>query len=106
MSKQIKQMEMEVIRDHLKDVRDLVVLSITGVDSQEDNKMRLALRKKNIHMHLVKNSLARRVFDDLGMKVTSYWAGPTTLAWGSTSLADLSREFDGLAKKNKKIGIK
>src|SRR4051794_15984771 len=103
MSKQIKQMEMDVIKHTFHDVRDVLVLTIVGVDSQTDNQMRLALRKKKIYMQVVKNSLTRRVFDELGMKVSSCWQGPTTLAWGSNSLSELAREFEGLAKKNKKI---
>jgi ribosomal protein L10 len=64
--------------------------------------MRLALRKKNIRMHVVKNSLARRVFGDLGIQAGDVWAGPTTLAWGSNSIAELSKELEGLVKKNEK----
>ena len=51
-------------------------------------------------------TLARRVFDELGMRVSSYWEGPTTLAWGAGSLAELSRELDTLFKKNDKIKFK
>jgi large subunit ribosomal protein L10 len=106
MSKQIKQMEMDALKKTFQGVRDLLMLSITGVDSQADNAMRLGLRKKKIYMHVVKNSLARRVFDDLGLKTTTPWAGPTTLAWGADSIAELSKEIDALAKKNKKILVK
>src|SRR5438128_10096733 len=102
MSKQIKQMEMDVLRNTFQDVRDLVILSLTGVDSQSDNQMRLALRKKNIRLQVVKNSLAKRVFDELGMKATR-WEGPTLVAWGAGSLSELSRELDAFLKKNTKI---
>jgi large subunit ribosomal protein L10 len=106
MSKQIKQMEMDALKKTFQGVRDLLMLSITGVDSQADNAMRLGLRKKKIYMHVVKNSLARRVFDDLGLKTTTPWNGPTTLAWGADSIAELSKEIEVLAKKNKKIVVK
>jgi len=106
MSKQIKQMEMDTLKKTFQGVRDLLMLSISGVPSQADNAMRLGLRKKKIYMHVVKNSLARLVFDELGLKTTTPWEGPTTLAWGADSIAELSKEIDALAKKNKKIQVK
>jgi large subunit ribosomal protein L10 len=106
MTKQIKQMEMAALEQTFKDVRDLVFLSIQGVDSQTDNQVRLGLRKKNIRLQQVKNSLTRRVFDKLGLKVSQAWEGPTTVAWGAGSVAELSRELDTLFKKNDKVKFK
>jgi large subunit ribosomal protein L10 len=103
MSKQIKQMEMDALKSTFKDVKDMVFLSISGVDSKTDNQLRLGLRKKNIRLQVLKNSLARRVFDELGVKITSAWEKSTTVAWGGASLADLSRELDAIIKKNEKI---
>jgi large subunit ribosomal protein L10 len=103
MSKVIKQMQMDALKGTFQDVRDMVVLSVRGLNSQVDNQLRLNLRKKKIYLHVVKNSLARRVFEELGMKPPApYWEGPTTLAWGGSSLADLSKEIETLAKKNEK----
>jgi large subunit ribosomal protein L10 len=103
MSKQIKQMEMDALKQAFQDVRDLVVLSVSGLNATADNQLRLGLRKKNIRLRVVKNSLARRVFTELGVKTPDqYWEGPTTLVWGASSLADLSKEIDGIAKKNEK----
>src|SRR5262249_39185970 len=106
MSKQIKQMEMDALKATFEGVRDLVVLSIQGLTSQADNQLRLTLRKKKIFVKQVKNSLTHRVFDELGMKVGGPWEGPTTLAWGAGSLAELSRELDTLFKKNDKVKFK
>jgi large subunit ribosomal protein L10 len=102
MSKKIKQMEMDSLKQAVKGVRDLVLLSISKVTCQADNQMRLALRKKNIRMHVVKNSLCRRVFDELGIQLKSPWEGPTTLAWGADSIAELSKELEQYRKKNDK----
>src|SRR5262245_52846937 len=98
MSKQIKQMEMDSLKRTFGEVRDLVVMSMTGINSQADNQLRLALRKKNIRLQVVKNSLTERVFSDLGFKLTgrsAYWNGTTVLAWGGSSIAELSREIEG-----------
>jgi large subunit ribosomal protein L10 len=106
MSKQIKQMEMDALKHTFQEVRDLVVLSVVGMPSQADNQLRLNLRKKNIRLQVVKNTLARRVFTGMGINVTKVWEGPTTLAWGAGSLAELSRELDTLLKKNDKVKFK
>jgi len=106
MSKQIKQMEMDALKQTFQDVRDLVLLSASGINCQADNQMRLDLRKKNIRLQVVKNSLARRVFDEIGIKLGSVWEGPTLLAWGAAGIADLSRTLDTVVKKNNKIKVK
>src|SRR5262249_43059646 len=54
-------------------------------------------------LKMVKNSLARRVFGELGITADRSWQGPTVVAWGSSSLADLSNELNALVKKNDKL---
>ncbi len=100
MSKVIKEMQMDSLRDTFKEVRDLVVLSVTGLNCQADHGLRMALRKKNVRLQVVKNSLTRRVFGEMGIAVgedSPYWAGPTALAWGppGVSIAEVSRAIDG-----------
>src|SRR6516225_9107405 len=106
MSKKIKQMEMDALKTTFDGVRDLVVLSATGIDCQTDNQTRLALRKKNIRLQVVKNSLARRVFTDLGLKLGNIWEGPTIMAWGADSIAELSKALNAFIVKNTKIKVK
>ena len=106
MSKLIKQMEMDDLKKTFQDVRDMVILSASKVSCQEDIQLRATLRKKNIRLKVVKNSLARRVFGELRMAVEKCWEGPTMLAWWSNSLAELSKELDSLTRKNDKIKVK
>jgi large subunit ribosomal protein L10 len=103
MSKQIKQLEMDALKQTFQDVRDMVLLTASGINATVDNQMRLRLRKKNIRLQIVKNSLANRVFGELGLKLDDCWEGPTLVAWGGNSIAELSRELDAVIKKNDKI---
>lgn len=103
MSKMIKKMQMDALRDTFKDVRDMVMIDIVGLDAITENKVRLDLRKKGIRLHQVKNTLARKVFGELGLKIENAWAGSTTIAWGGTSIAGLSKEIEDFAKKNDKV---
>jgi large subunit ribosomal protein L10 len=106
MSKEIKQLEMDSLKQTFRDVKDLVVMTMSRVDCQVDHQMRTTLRKKNVHLKMVKNSIARRIFDDLGIQSARFWDGPTFLAWGSASMADLSKELEALLKKNDKLKVK
>jgi large subunit ribosomal protein L10 len=98
MSKVIKQMEMKALHNTFQDVRDLVVLSIKGLSCQAEHTLRTSLRKKNIRLQMIKNSLTRRVFGELGIHIgeeSPYWQGPTVFAWGGSSAAELGREVQG-----------
>lgn len=104
MSKVIKQMQMDALRSTFGGIRDAVVLSVQGLNCQLDGTLRAVLRKKNIRLQVVKNSLTRRVLDEIGIPIpgdSPVWAGPTTLAWGANSIAELSRAIDDELKKSK-----
>ncbi len=98
MSKFIKQMEMASLKNTFKDVRDLAFLSVKGLAVQGgEAALRSTLRKKKIRLKVVKNSLARRVFSELGLGIgpeSKYWEGPTMLAWGPSSVSELCQEID------------
>ena len=104
MSKVIKQMEMDALRKAFENVRDAVVLSVSGLSCQLEGALRATLRKKNIRLKMVKNSLTRRVLDEVGIHIgeeSPVWKGPTTFAWGANSIAELSRAIDEELKKSK-----
>jgi large subunit ribosomal protein L10 len=97
MSKAIKQMQMDALKETFGGVQDFVVLSISGLNATQENVLRAALRKKKVRLLQVKNSLARIALDGAGVKIpkeSPYWAGTTTFAWGAGSVAELSRSID------------
>jgi len=103
MSKQVKQMQMDALAKAFGGVRDFVVFSASGIDATTENNIRIGLRKKNVTMMTVKNSLMRRVFADSGITLDdATWTGPTTIAWGGESVKDLSREIEKALLKNDK----
>jgi large subunit ribosomal protein L10 len=107
MSKVIKQMQMDALKKDFQGVRDMVMLNVVGLDAIAENKMRLDLRKKGIRLQMVKNSLARRVFGEMGLQAEKAWSGSTTVAWGAGSVAELSKEIETLVKKYaKKMTVK
>jgi ribosomal protein L10 len=103
MSKAIKQMQMDALKQTFGDVKTLVVLSSTKLGAIAENQLRLNLRKKNIRLHQVKNSLAKRVFNDIGIKlVDDVWGGSTVFAWGPESVKELSRDLEAAFKEQTK----
>jgi len=106
MSKLVKQMQMTALAQSLGGVRDMVLLSMTGVPAQVENQMRLSLRKKSIRMQLVKNSLASRVLKDNGIGgLDNFFNGPTVLAWSTAkdaAVSELAKALDEFVKKYSK----
>jgi large subunit ribosomal protein L10 len=99
MSKIIKQMELDALSKTFSGVRDLVLLSSHKVNSQLDFNTRKTLRDKKIRLLMVKNSLARKVFENQGVKIDEkLWTGTTLVAWGADSIKSLSKAVDGLIK--------
>jgi len=108
MSKVIKQMEMDDLRRTFTDVRDLAVLRTERLTSQGEYTLRSNMRKKGIRLRVVKNSLCRRVFRDLGLQVpdeSDYWQKQTVLAWGAGSIAELLRTIDTELRNPKNAGL-
>src|SRR3954467_10300943 len=103
MSKIIKKMQMDSLKANFDGVRDMVFLSVVGLDAITENKVRLDLRKKGIRMQMVKNAIARRVLVDMGFAVENAWGGATTVAWGGSSISDPAKEIEAFAKKNDKF---
>jgi large subunit ribosomal protein L10 len=99
MSKAVKQMEIDALAARFKGVRDLLLLSSDKVGSLLDFTTRKALREKKISLLMVKNTLARKVFESQGVKVDEkLWSGTTLVAWGGDSIKDLSKTVDQLIK--------
>ena len=107
MSKLVKKMMNDDLRQSLAGVSDVLVVSVNGLDGIQSNAMRLALRQKNVRVQVVKNSLAKRILDDLGLaSATQFLDGPSAVAWGSPSIVELAKDITEWAGKLKKLKIK
>jgi large subunit ribosomal protein L10 len=108
MSKAIKQMQMDALKQTLGSVQDFVVLSISGLTAQQDNSLRAALRKQKVRLLQVKNSLARLALEEVGVKIAKespYWVNTTTFAWGTSSAGGLARIIEEQLKNPKTAAI-
>jgi large subunit ribosomal protein L10 len=107
MSKPIKQMIIDDIRRKLGECRDVLVVNSSKLDAMTDNRMRSSLRAKGIHLLQVKNTLARRALEEVGVKsMEQVLAGPSTLIWGGEDIVSLSKEIAKWAREIDKLEIK
>lgn len=107
MSKYVKDLMIDGIQKVIGECREVVVLDVSKVDAVNANRMRLALRQKNIRLLGVKNAVARRALGQIGLSgVGASLVGPSTLAFGGEDIVALSRELSEWAKKIKVMEIK
>lgn len=107
MSKYVKEMMMDQLKTELGDAKSVLILDFKGLDAVSENKLRLDLRKKKIHMRAVKNTLARRVFSEAGINgLDTFLSGPSVAVWGGDGVAELAKEISAQVKKLKKPEIK
>jgi large subunit ribosomal protein L10 len=107
MSKVVKTMVIDAIREELGESRDMLVIDASRLDGVVANRMRIALAAKGVTMLGVKNALANRVLADLGLNgLGGLLKGPTTLVWGGEDIVQLSKEIAKWAKDIDKLQIK
>jgi ribosomal protein L10 len=97
MSKLVKNMLVDDLRSRLDGVGDVIVVSVGRLDAVKTALLRQTLRKKRIHLQLVKNSLARRATAGTPLAPAfSYTEGMLAIAWGAEDVVDLAKELDRL----------
>jgi large subunit ribosomal protein L10 len=107
MSKYVKELMMDQLRSDLDSSRSLLILDLKGLDAIGEHQFRRDLRKKSIRVRALKNSLARRVFSEMGMDgLSRYLEGPSVLVWGGDGIAELAKEVSAQVKTWKKPEIK
>jgi large subunit ribosomal protein L10 len=107
MSKYVKELMMNQLRSDLDGSRSLLILDLKGLEANAEHHLRRDLRKKSIRLRVLKNSLARRVFSDLGMgKLSKFLEGPSAIAWGGDGVAELAKEISTHVKNLKTPVIK
>ena len=107
MSKYVKELMMDQLKSELDGTRSVLILDFKGLDAVAENQLRLTLRRNSIRVRALKNSLARRVFDDLGLGgLSRFLEGPSVAVWGGDGVAELAKEISDQVKKLKKPAIK
>ena len=107
MSKYVKEMMMDQLKTDLDGTRSVLILDLKGLDAVAEYGLRRDLRKKSIRLRVLKNTLARRVFTDMGMDgLSKYLEGPSVVVWGGEGVPELAKEISTQVKNLKKPAIK
>src|SRR4051794_34210850 len=101
MSRTIKEMVTKELTETLRGVNSLVVVQTVGLSGKDDNALRRGLHGKKIQLVAVKNSLARRALNSLGVSaLDSLLQGPSALAWSrDAEIKDIAVELVNWKKK-------
>jgi len=107
MSKYVKELMMDQLKADLGDDRSVLILDLKGLDAIAEHQLRTDLRKKKIRVRTLKNTLAKRVFADMGIGgLGQFLEGPSVAVWGGDGVAELAKEISARVKALKKPEIK
>jgi large subunit ribosomal protein L10 len=102
MSKYIKNLLSEDVRQRLQGADAALLVSMIGLDANTSNRLRRELHSKNIQVMVVKNSLAARAVAGTNLApLFNAVAGSTAICWGSEDVVSLAKEVIRLSKDKK-----
>jgi large subunit ribosomal protein L10 len=99
MSKLIKDLITKDLQKRLEGVDDALLVDMIGLKNDKNVALRQRLRKKNIHLLVVKNSLAARATE--GTKLAPAFesaTGTMALIWGGEDIISLAKEVISIAE--------
>lgn len=99
MSKYVKELLTDEVKDRLEGVDGLLLVNVIGMTSNNTTALRKQLREKNINLMVVKNSLARRATEGtpLGAAFEGI-EGANAICWGAEDFVSLCKEVNALSK--------
>lgn len=99
MSKYVKSLITQDLARRLQGVEDAVLVNVIGMDASKTYALRKTLREKNIHLLVVKSSLARRATQ--GTRLSAAFEGTqgsVAVVWGCEDFVSLAKEVTALDK--------
>lgn len=97
MSKYVKDLLSKDIAHRLEGVSDALLVNVVGLDAGKTFGLRKQLRQKNIHLLVVKNSLARRATEGTPLAAAFEGAeGTLAMVWGGEDFVSLAKEITAL----------
>ena len=102
MSKYVKNLVAEHLRDRLRNIHDALLVNMVGLDANTNTRLRAILREKKIQVVVVKNSMAARATE--GTPLAPLFAGlggTAAVCWGGEDIVSLSKEITKLVRDDK-----
>ncbi|MDR2345178.1 MAG: 50S ribosomal protein L10 [Planctomycetaceae bacterium] len=106
MSKYVKQLITNEIRNRLDGVQYLMLVSLTGIDANVNKNIRANLAGKGINLMVIKNSLADRAAEGTPLAAAfNNLTGANAVCWGATDIVALAKELVNLSKNKEHKGF-
>jgi large subunit ribosomal protein L10 len=106
MSKYVKELITKELQGRLDGVTDALLVNVIGMEANSNVELRKELRKKNMHLLVLKNSLGRRATE--GTLLAPAFEGSTgssAIVWGGSDVVSLAKEITRLAADAKYKGF-
>jgi large subunit ribosomal protein L10 len=99
MSKFVKELVTNDIRKRLEGVDDAVLVNVIGIEANDTVSLRRQLREKDIHLLVVRNSLAKRATEGTPLAPAFEGVeGTLAVVWGGEDFISLVKEVTKLDK--------
>lgn len=106
MSKFVKQLITDQLKDRLTDVSYAMLITFVGIDANKNHSLRSMLAEKGIKMTVIKNSLARRATEGTPLgPVFENLDGSCAVCYGGTDIVNLAKELVKLTKDKTLKGL-
>ena len=102
-----KKVVVEEIKAKIQASKSVVLVKFNGLTVAQDTELRREFRKNNVEYNVLKNTLIRRAFNDLG--VTDFdedLNGPTSVAFGLDETGASKVIIDAVKKYENKVTVK
>jgi large subunit ribosomal protein L10 len=107
MSKRVKNLITAELQNKFKGADAIVVVDYTGIDSKTTGEVRKALREKKVKMTVVRNAMASKALEAVGLKgAKDLLKGTNAVVYGGESIVDVAKELVEQQKKVEKLIIK
>jgi len=104
---EIKEIIVQELVHRYRHQRDLVLVDFTGTDAQALQQLRGALDKRSVKLEVVKNSLARLAFREIGLEaLADYLEGPNAVAVGADDIVTLAKVLAEASKTFRQLTLK
>jgi ribosomal protein L10 len=99
MSKYVKNLIAEELRHRLQGVDEVLLVNTIGLDATTDTRLRAELRGKDIHVVVVKNSMAARATEGTPLAAAfEGLTGASAVCWGTSDFVGLAKEITRIAR--------
>ncbi len=102
-----KKVVVEEIKEKIQNSKSVVFVKFSGLTVAEDTELRREFRKNNVEYKVLKNTLIRRAFNDLG--ITAFdedLNGPTSVAFGADEIGASKVIVEAAKKYQDKVSVK